>query len=224
MGRATSGLPFPAELGDVTETPKCSWRADRFGLACRVRFIVNEIKKILEAATSPNGGVSSELLPLVYDELRSLAAKRLAKENGAQTLQATALVHEAWLSLSGNEEHLWNDRVHFFRAAAWAMRRILVQRARAKSSLKRGNRKDTVDIDSLDFADTTVDDRILLVDEMMNRLEKEHPESAALISLRFFGGLTSKEIAAMEGVTERTIERRWAYARARLLQIYFDEL
>ena len=185
---------------------------------------MNEIKKILEAATSPNGGVSSELLPLVYDELRSLAAKRLAKENGAQTLQATALVHEAWLSLSGNEEHLWNDRVHFFRAGAWAMRRILVQRARAKSSLKRGNRKDTVDIDSLDFADTTVDDRILLVDEMMNRLEKEHPESAALISLRFFGGLTSKEIAAMEGVTERTIERRWAYARARLLQIYFEEL
>jgi len=103
------------------------------------------------------------------------------------------------------------------------MRRILVQRARAKSSLKR-SRKETVDIDTLDFADTSVDDRVLLVDEMMVRLEKEHSESAALISLRFFGGLTSKEIAAMEGVTERTIERRWAYAKARLLQIYLEEL
>jgi RNA polymerase sigma factor (TIGR02999 family) len=194
----------------------------RFDPACRPPFTVNEIQKILEASTPPTGGVSSELLPLVYDELRSLAAKRLAKENGAQTLQATALVHEAWLSMSGNEEHLWNDRAHFFRTAAWAMRRILVQRARAKSSLKR-SRKETIDIDTLDFADTSIDDRVLLVDEMMVRLEKEHPESAALISLKFFGGLTSKEIAAMEGVAERTIERRWAYAKARLLQIYFEE-
>ena len=200
-----------------------AWQ-DRSAPSFRKRFTVNEIQKILETSTPPNGGVSSELLPLVYDELRSLAAKRLAKENGDQTLQATALVHEAWLSMSGSEEHLWNDRAHFFRSAAWAMRRILVQRARAKSSLKRSNRKEPIDIDTLDFADTSVDERVLFVDEIMTRLEKEHPESAQLVSLKFFGGLTSKEIAATEGVAERTIERRWAYAKARLLQIYFEEL
>jgi RNA polymerase sigma factor (TIGR02999 family) len=184
---------------------------------------VNEIRKILEASSQANGPVSSELLPLVYDELRALAAKRLAKESGGQTLQPTALVHEAWLSVSGNDEICWNDRAHFFRTAAQAMRRILVQRARAKATLKRGERKQPLDIDSFDFADTPLDDRVLLVDEMMDRLEQEDPESARVISLKFFGGLTNKEIAAMEGVTERTIERQWAYAKARLLQLCLEE-
>ena len=103
------------------------------------------------------------------------------------------------------------------------MRRILVQRARAKATLKRGERKETLNIDSFDFADTPLDDRVLLVDEMMDRLEQEDPESARVISLKFFGGLTNKEIAAMEGVTERTIERQWAYAKARLLQMHLEE-
>lgn len=184
---------------------------------------VNDIRKILEASSQSGGRVSSELLPLVYDELRALAAKRLAKESGGQTLQPTALVHEAWLSISGNEDASWNDRAHFFRTAAQAMRWILVQRARAKATLKRGEGKETLDLDSFDLADTPIDERVLLVDEMMDRLEKEDPESARVISLKFFGGLTNKEIAAMEGVTERTIERHWAYAKARLLQMYLEE-
>jgi RNA polymerase sigma factor (TIGR02999 family) len=184
---------------------------------------VNDIKKILEASSQPHGRVSSEFLPLVYDELRALAAKRLARESGSQTLQATALVHEAWLSVSANDEICWNDRTHFFRTAAQAMRRILVQRARAKSTLKRGERKDVLDLHALAISDSPLDERVLLVDEMMDRLEAEDPESARVISLKFFGGLTNKEIAAMEGVTERTIERHWAYAKTRLLQIYLDE-
>jgi RNA polymerase sigma factor (TIGR02999 family) len=183
---------------------------------------LNPIRKILEASSQSGGGVSSELLPLVYDELRALAARRLARESGGQTLQPTALVHEVWLSVSGNDQICWNDRAHFFRTAALAMRRILVQRARAKATVKRGERKVMLNIDDFDFAETSLDERVLLVDEMMDRLEQEDPESARVISLKFFGGLTNKEIATMEGVTERTIERQWAYAKARLLQMYLE--
>ena len=138
-----------------------------------------------------------------------------------QTLQATALVHEAWLKLSRDEERTWNDRSHFFRAAAQAMRHIVVDRARAKATQKRGENPDMISIEvhGLDVEDTTLDERVLQVDEMMNRLEQEDPESVRLISLKFFGGLTNKEIAAMDGVTERTIERHWAFARARLFQM-----
>lgn len=184
---------------------------------------MNQIRKILEASSQTAGGVSSELLPLVYDELRALAAKRLAKESGGQTLQPTALVHEAWLSVSGDDEVCWNDRAHFFRTAAQAMRRILVQRARAKGTIKRGEHKEKVNIQDFDFAAAPLDERVLLVDEMMDRLEQQDPESARVISLKFFGGLTNKEVAAMEGVTERTIERQWAYARAKLLQMMREE-
>jgi RNA polymerase sigma factor (TIGR02999 family) len=211
----------------VGETPpRPDGQTRHRGASCERPFFktrVNDIRKILEASSQSGGRVSSELLPLVYDELRALAAKRLAKESGGQTLQPTALVHEAWLSISGNEDASWNDRTHFFRTAAQAMRWILVQRARAKSTLKRGEGKEALDIDSFDLADTPIDERVLLVDEMMDRLEQEDPESARVISLKFFGGLTNKEIAAMEGVTERTIERHWAYAKARLLQMYLEE-
>lgn len=159
----------------------------------------------------------------MYDELRALAARGLSSEGHGQTLQATALVHEAWLRLTGEVELQWKDRAHFFRAAALAMRRILVDRARAKSSLKRGERKELLDIHDLDVEGPTVDERVLLVDEMMDRMEERDPDSARVITLKFFGGLTNKEIAEMDGVTERTIERQWAYARAKLLQMIRDE-
>lgn len=142
------------------------------------------------------------------------------------TLQATALVHEAWIKLSGDQERSWSDRSHFFRAAAQAMRHILVDRARAKASLKRGENPELLDISihGLDVADTTPDERVLLVDEMMNRLEQEDPESVRVISLKFFGGLTNKEIAAMDGVAERTVERHWAYAKTLLYQMIREEM
>ncbi|BCU79357.1 ECF-type sigma factor [Luteolibacter sp. LG18] len=184
---------------------------------------MNEIRRILESASQHGAGVSSELLPLVYDELRALAASKLSTEAPGQTLQPTALVHEAWLRVSEDDEALWKDRTHFFRTAALAMRRILVDRARAKSSQKRGGKRAEVDIEDFDVEMPTLDERVLLVDEMMDKLEQRDPESARVITLKFFGGLTNKEIAEMDGVTERTIERQWAFARARLLQLIRDE-
>ncbi len=149
----------------------------------------------------------------------------MSKAEPGQTLQATALVHEAWIKISGDEERSWSDRAHFFRAAAQAMRHILVDRARAKARLKRGENLELLDIHvhGLDVANTTLDERVLLVDETMSRLEQEDPESGRVISLKFFGGLTNKEIAAMDGVAERTVERHWAYAKARLFQMIREE-
>lgn len=186
---------------------------------------MSALTKILESASGTGSLVSAELLPLVYDELRSLAKMRMSKASPGHTLQATALVHEAWIKISGDEERSWSDRSHFFRAAAQAMRHILVDRARAKSSQKRGENPEMVDIQvhGLEVEDTTLDERVLLVDEMMSRLETEDPESVRVISLKFFGGLTNKEIAAMDGVAERTVERHWAYAKARLYQMIREE-
>lgn len=182
-------------------------------------FHVSDIRKILESATPTCSRVSSELLPLVYDELRVLAAKRLRNEKDEQTLQPTALVHEAWLSISGNEERFWDNRRHFFRAASQAMRHILVDRARARDTQKRGARPEMIDIEGLDIADSSVDERVLMVDEMMTKLERDDPDSVRLITLKFFGGLTNKEIAEMDGVTERTVERNWAFVKAKLYRM-----
>ncbi|RYD32816.1 MAG: sigma-70 family RNA polymerase sigma factor [Verrucomicrobiaceae bacterium] len=182
---------------------------------------LNGLTRILQSAGGRANPVSAELLPLVYDELRNLARTRMSRMSPGQTLQATALVHEAWMKISGDEERSWSDRAHFFRAAAQAMRHILVDRARAKASVKRGENVEMVDIHmhGLEMEETSLDERVLLVDEMMGRLEKEDPESVRVISLKFFGGLTNKEIAAMDGVAERTVERHWAYAKAKLYQM-----
>ena len=176
------------------------------------------ITKILEAAGGGGKLPSEDLLPLVYEELRSLAAARMAGGAG-QTLQPTALVHEAWLRLAGHVDRDWNDRAHFFRAAAQAMRCILVDRARQKSSLKRDHERERIDVADLEIGENTPDGRILLVSEMLDLLEREHPESARIVMLKFFGGLTNREIARADGVTERTIEMKWSYARTRLFQL-----
>ena len=186
-----------------------------------------EIERLFEVQAAKREGealpVSGELLPLVYDELKALAARHLSGEASGQTLQATALVHEAWLSLSKDRERFWNDRTHFFRAAALAMRRILVGRARAKARLKRGAGQAPLDLSQLEVADQSREDRILQVDEALDRLEREDPDSARVVTLKFFGGLTNHEIAAMDGVAERTVERQWAYARGRLYQLICQE-
>jgi RNA polymerase sigma factor (TIGR02999 family) len=166
---------------------------------------------------------SAELLPLVYDELRHLAGLRMANEAPGHTLQPTALVHEAWLQLTDKGDRSWNDRTHFFRAAAQAMRRILVDRARSKSAIKRGEGKTKLSLDGIDLADTSRDDRVLLIDEMLDRLEADEPEIARVVTLKFFGGLTEGEIAAMQGVTERTVRRQWAYAKACLFRMIEKE-
>jgi len=183
----------------------------------------SDVTLILQAAVT-EGLPSEDLLPLVYDELRSLAAARMKGEAPGQTLQATALVHDAWIRVSKNPR-LWNDRAHFFRVAALEMRRILVENARAKARLKRGGgNQERVDIGKVDLADPAPDDRVLLVDEMLKRMETEDPDSARIITLKFFGGLTNKEVAAAEGTTERTVERRWAFARTRLFDMMNPEL
>jgi RNA polymerase sigma factor (TIGR02999 family) len=186
---------------------------------------MNELTRILAKSSGSGTLAPSELLPLVYDELRNLARKLMSNSRNQITLQATALVHEAWLKVSGNQERFWCDRSEFFRTAAQAMRHILVDRARAKMCQKRGSNAEMLSIcaGELDIADTTPDERVLMVDEMMNRLEQEDPESARVISLKFFGGLTNKEVAAMDGVTERTVERQWAFAKARLFRMIREE-
>jgi len=147
----------------------------------------------------------------------------MAGEAAGQTLQPTALVHEAWLRLVKEESRTWRNREHFFRAAALAMRRILVDRARHKLSLKAGSRSEKICLEDVDLAAATTDDRVLLVDESLDRLEKEDPESARVISLKFFCGLTNKEAAEVLGVTERSVERQWAYAKASLFELIQEE-
>lgn len=179
---------------------------------------MDKLKSIIEQASMNGGSAASELLPLVYDELRNLASRKMSQEGPGQTIQATALVHEAWLRLTRDEAKEWNDKAHFFRAAAQAMRNILVNRAEAKGRLKRGSGVTALDISGMEIGQASQDDRILLVDEALKRLETDDPETARVISLKFFGGLTNKEIAAMDGVSERTVERQWAYARGILFR------
>jgi len=180
---------------------------------------MSDVTLLLEAAGRGEGVASEELLPLVYDELRKLAAIHLTGEDSWQTLQPTALVHEAWHRLVKGEERTWDNRQHFFRVAARAMRRILVDRARHKASLKGGSRAKHLNIDGLDITAPKPDERILIIDEALTRLEIENPDQARIVTLKFFGGFTNREIAEVDGVTERTIERQWAYAKACLLKL-----
>jgi RNA polymerase sigma factor (TIGR02999 family) len=180
---------------------------------------MSDITQVLQAIERGEGGASERLLPLVYDELRRHAAARMAREAPGQTLQPTALVHEAWLRLIGNGDHNWQNRAHFFGAASEAMRRILIENARRKSRLKRGGHQLRLDIDQLELAATTPDEKILLIDEALERLQTQDPEKARVVVLKFFGGCTNQEAAESLGVTERTVERHWAFAKAWLYQI-----
>jgi RNA polymerase sigma factor (TIGR02999 family) len=185
---------------------------------------MSEITLLLDAISRGESRASEDLLPLIYDELRRLATARMAGEAAGQTLQPTALVHEAWLRLVNEGGRTWKNRAHFFRAAAQAMRRILVDRARQKLSLKRGSGGEKVTIENMDLPAATIDDRVLLVDENLERLEAEDPESARVVTLKFFGGLTNKEVAKILGVTERSVERQWAYAKTCLFEMIQPEL
>jgi len=144
----------------------------------------------------------------------------MAQEAAGQTLQATALVHEAWLRMVGDGDRTWQNRAHFFGAAAEAMRRILVENARRKSRLKRGGGQMRLNIDDVDLSAATPDDKMLLMDEALEQLQAQDPEKARIVVQKFFGGLTNEEVAESMGVTERTVERQWAYAKAWL----FDKI
>ena len=174
-----------------------------------------EVTQILPAIEQGDSGASEKLLPLVYDELRKLAAQKLAQEKPGQTLQATALVHEAYLRLVGAEnQQQWDGRGHFFAAAAEAMRRILVDSARRRAAQKRGG--DHAHIPLAEIPEPSGDEPVdlLSLDEALQKLEQLHPDKAQVVKLRFFAGCSLEEMAAVLGISRATAERKWAYARA----------
>lgn len=184
----------------------------------------NDLTMLLQSLGKDDGHASSELLPLVYEELRRLAAARMRQEMAGHTLQPTALVHEAWMRMVGETDRTWKNRAYFFAAASECMRRILIESARRKSRIKRGSGQARLNVDDLELATATPDDKILMIDEAISRLEKTDPEKARVVVMKFFGGMTNQEIAEHLGVTERTVERHWAYARACLFKIIRTEI
>jgi RNA polymerase sigma factor (TIGR02999 family) len=175
---------------------------------------MSDVTLMLDAIAAGDGRASEQLLPLVYEELRRLAAARMAQEPAGQTLQPTALVHEAWLRLAGAQKQSWQNRAHFFGAAAEAMRRILIERARRKSRLKRGSGQALLDIADVDIAAAVPDDKVLLVDEALEQLKREDPGKAQIVMLKFFAGLTNTEVAEILNINERTVRRQWDFAQA----------
>src|SRR5262245_30870048 len=203
---------------------------------------MSEVTRILDQIQQGDPQAAEQLLPLVYDELRKLAAEKMANERPGQTLQATALVHEAYLRLvapasgaasarreqasgaaSARRERQWNSRGHFFAAAAEAMRRILINRVRDKRRLKRGGGWKRVDLHKLAVVDDASDEDLLAIDEALERLAEHSKPCADLIKLRFFAGLTMEEAAAALGLAERTADRYWAFARAWLYKALRDD-
>jgi RNA polymerase sigma factor (TIGR02999 family) len=181
---------------------------------------MTEVTRILSAIEQGDPGATEQLLPLVYDELRRLAARKLAREKPGETLQPTALVHEAYVRLvAGGEtavggEQAWDSRGHFFAAAAEAMRRILIDRARTKRSARRGGGRKRINIDALDLATQATADQLLAVDDALAKLARLDPAAARLVELRYFGGLTVEEAGKALGVSTATAYRHWKYARA----------
>jgi RNA polymerase sigma factor (TIGR02999 family) len=179
---------------------------------------MSEVTVILDAIQKGDPKAAEDLLPLVYAELRKLAASKLAQQPPDQTLQPTALVHEAYLRLLGDGSHSWQNRRHFFAAAAEAMRHLLVDRARRKAAVRHGGGWRRVDLDNVVVATQTTDDNILLINEALERLTAHDPGAAELVKLRFFAGLTFPQAAEVLGLSERTAKRSWAYARAWLFK------
>jgi RNA polymerase sigma factor (TIGR02999 family) len=174
---------------------------------------MNEVTRILDAIGQGEAGAAAQLLPLVYDELRRLAAQRMAQERPGQTLQATALVHEAYLRLVGDDAGEWDNRRHFFAAAAEAMRRILVDKARRKRRVRHGGGRERIDLDEACSLVQPPSDDLLALDEALTRLGSLKPVRAEVVKLRFFAGLTMPEVARTLDISLPTAERYWAFAR-----------
>ncbi len=179
---------------------------------------MSEITRIINSATSDEAPSAETLLPLVYEELRKLAAGRMANEKAGQTLQPTALVHEAWMRLVGQDRPRFANRSHFFAAAAEAMRRILIDNARRKRAVRHGGELQRVDSEEIDLASASQDDQLLVVNEALDKLAVQNPLEAELVKLRYFVGMTLEEAAQVMGISARTADNYWAHARAWLFQ------
>ena len=179
---------------------------------------MSDVTRILEAAQRGDPNAADQLLPLVYDELRKLAAAKMAQEAPGQTLQPTALVHEAWLRLTGNPNTHWNGRAHFFGAAAEAMRRILIEHARRKHAARHGGGQARLDIQEIEIASPARDDELLAVSDALEKFAARDKQKAELVKLRYFVGLTTAEAAEVLGVSVPTADRWWNYSRAWLFE------
>lgn len=175
---------------------------------------MDEVTQVLRAVTRGEAKAANELLSLVYQELRRLAAAKMALEAPGQTLQATALVHEAWLRLTNDDKRKWNDRTHFFAAAAEAMRRILVDNARRKRTERHGGGQQRAEMPEIASAVLESDDKVLAVNEALEKFAVLDPQKAELVKLRYFVGMTLEQAAEALGISERTAKRYWAFARA----------
>jgi RNA polymerase sigma factor (TIGR02999 family) len=179
---------------------------------------MSDLTQLATKAGQGDSRAAGELLNLVYGELHRLASARMARESGAQTLQPTALIHEAWLRLGGDEQPTWENEAHFFGAAAEAMRRILIDRARRRNAARRGGGRTHVPLDDLELSAPWDDPNLLAVDEALAWFAQAEPRKAELVRLRFFAGLQLEEAARMLGISEATAKRWWVYARAKLYQ------
>jgi RNA polymerase sigma factor (TIGR02999 family) len=179
---------------------------------------MSDVTQILETVQCGDPRAADELLPLVYAELRQLAAAKMAQEAAGHTLQPTALVHEAWLRLSTNQNQEWENRAHFFAAAAEAMRRILIDKARRKRAVRHGGAYQRVDFEKLDVVSPTPDDQLIAMDEVLDKLAVQYPHQAELVKLRYFMGMTLREAAEVLGVSIDTAKDDSAHARAWLFR------
>jgi RNA polymerase sigma factor (TIGR02999 family) len=177
-----------------------------------------ELTQLLSALEQGKGQAADELLPLVYDELRKLAAGKLSLLPPVQTLQATALVHEAYLRLLGAEKNQWRNRRHFFAAAAEAMRHILIDRARRRSRLRHGANAGRVDLDQIEIPEPARDEVLLQLNDALDELQTVSPERAEIVKLRFFAGFSEAEIAGLLNLSERSVQRHWSCAKAWLFE------
>lgn len=179
---------------------------------------MSDVTRILERVQHGDLKAAEELLPLVYEELRKLAAHKMSHEAAGHTLQPTALVHEAWLRLGGSEGAQFENRAHFFGAAAEAMRRILVERARRRQRIRHGGGMEKTDLEPIELAVEVEDEKVLAVNEALEELQAEDPVQAQIVKMKFFMGMQYEEIAASLGVSEKSVQRHWAYAKAWLFQ------
>jgi len=233
LADATQLVPHRCWLGEDKLSNRCGrrrgreehrwidcWRLEwhRRPIALRVIVSMSDVTCILKPIQAGQPQAAEELLPPVYDELRRIAGAKMAQERPGQTLQPTALVHEAWLRLGGDAQPAWENRAHFFAAAAEAMRRILVEKARRRQRVRHGGNLDRVDLDDVEIVAPETDQRVLQISDALDRLAGEDPVKAHVVKLRFFVGMSDREVAEALGLSERTVERHWAYAKVWLLR------